>query len=79
MRMQPNTASAHRRPNKRFNGNMRVVATYERNQEMRYAGVAKTAAGVLIDITFTLRSGRLRPISVHKVKRAKRERYEKES
>ena len=58
---------------------MRVVATYERNQEMRYAGVAKTAAGVLIDITFTLRSGRLRPISVHKVKRAKRERYEKES
>jgi uncharacterized DUF497 family protein len=55
---------------------MKVIAAYERNGEMRYSAVAKTADGVPIDLTFTVRSGRLRPISAHKLKRSRRRQSE---
>ena len=51
---------------------LKVIAAYERNGEVRYAAVGATADGLPIHIAFTIRSGRLRPIAVHKLKRSKR-------
>jgi uncharacterized DUF497 family protein len=49
-----------------------VSAVYERNGESRYSAVAQTVNGTPIDIAFTIRNGKLRPITVHKMKRSRR-------
>jgi uncharacterized DUF497 family protein len=50
---------------------------YVRSGELRHAAVARTPSGVLIEIVVVVRGGRLRPITAHKVKRAKRGLYER--
>jgi uncharacterized DUF497 family protein len=54
-----------------LNGFM-ISAVYERNGEQRYSAVAATSEGMPLDIVFTIRKGRLRPIMVHKLKRNRR-------
>jgi hypothetical protein len=51
---------------------MRVYSSYERRGELRHSAFAVTPDGKPIDFTFTVRDGKLRPITVHKVKRSRR-------
>ena len=49
-----------------------VYRAYERNGEMRYSAFAVTGESVPLDFAFTVRNGRMRPISIHKLKRSRR-------
>jgi uncharacterized DUF497 family protein len=46
--------------------------------ERRYHVVTRTGSGRLIEVVFTLRGERLRPIMAHPVKRSRRRQYEQE-
>jgi uncharacterized DUF497 family protein len=54
------------------------VNKYIRSGEVRYTTVARSPSGRLLDIVATVRGSRLRVITAHRVKRAKRKLYEKE-